>query len=116
MQQDNICPLQPFLLGKARVPFRQWLMTGASSHVEVDVTSSGLSGRGEMEEGRGHKSEKRTLGKLAVGLTFSSLFSSYCKHIHCTLYMYYVYTYMYVMCSLGPRPSPLRARFDLRGR
>ena len=23
---------------------------------------------------------------------------------------------IYIICSLGPRPSPLRARFDLRGR
>ena len=64
--QDTNCfmSLQPFLLGKAKVPFRQWLMAGASSHAEAAVTSSVVGQR----EGGGEENStnKDTVGKLAV--------------------------------------------------
>ena len=59
------CPFpspQPFLLGKARVPFRRWLTAGSSSRVEVAVIGETDSGEGS---GEGNSDEK-TLGKLVV--------------------------------------------------
>ena len=58
--------LQPFLLGKARVPFRQWLMGGSSSRVEVPVTT--VAGKGGREVAGG--TDERTVGKLTVRAIF----------------------------------------------
>lgn len=55
--------LQPFLLGKARVPFRRLLMARSSSRVEVDVMSSVTDKRGT---GIGEDVSERTLGRLTV--------------------------------------------------
>ena len=62
--------LQPLLLGKARVPFRQWLMAQSSSRVEVDVMSSAIDRRGtDIKETETEDGTERTLGKLTVRIS-----------------------------------------------
>ena len=63
-----IFSLQPFLLGKVKIPFRQWLLAGASSRVVAPLTSSVPGPRGGREEGREGEgdSEKEAVGKLTV--------------------------------------------------
>ena len=60
---NEISFFQPFLLGKARVPFRRWLMADSSSRAEAVVSSSVLKNRQNEYERR---SGEKTLGKLTV--------------------------------------------------
>ena len=65
---SNVLFLQPCLVGKARVPFRQWLMAGATSTVVAPVTTSiSLGGEGGREGG----SDEESVGKLTVRTTLS---------------------------------------------
>jgi hypothetical protein len=57
----------PCLVGKARVPFRQWLMAGASSTVVAPVTTSGLGAKRD-EDGDRADTDEDIIGKLTVCL------------------------------------------------
>ena len=64
--------LQPCLVGKARVPFRQWLMAGATSTIVAPVTTSfSLGGEEGGEGGREGGSDEESVGKLTVRTTLS---------------------------------------------
>ena len=70
MYKHNNLLLQPCVVGKVRIPFRQWLMAGSSSTVVAPVTASLLGwkgeGKGERERGREVGTNEETVGKLTV--------------------------------------------------